>query len=48
VNGGSAEPPRTIKLSYRPDGAARHLGLVGKGISGLRSLKRSAPEKLGA
>jgi leucyl aminopeptidase len=23
VNGGSAEPPRMIKLTYRPDGAAR-------------------------
>ena len=32
MNGGSAEPPRMIKPSYRPDGAARHLGLVGKGI----------------
>jgi len=46
VNGGSAEPPRTIKLSYRPDGAARHLGLVGKGImydSGGISLKPADP-----
>lgn len=42
VNGGSAEPPRMIKLTYRPDGAATHLGLVGKGImydSGGISLK---------
>jgi len=46
VNGGSAEPPRMIKLSYRPDGAARHLGLVGKGImydSGGISLKPADP-----
>jgi leucyl aminopeptidase len=44
VNAGSAEPPRMIKLEYRPAGGAAspHLGLVGKGImydSGGLSLK---------
>jgi leucyl aminopeptidase len=44
VNAGSAEPPRMIKLDYRPAGgeSAAHLGLVGKGImydSGGLSLK---------
>jgi leucyl aminopeptidase len=42
VNGGSDEPPRMIKLRYRPDGATAHLALVGKGImydSGGISLK---------
>jgi len=33
VGGGSASPPRLIELSYRPRGAARHLLLVGKGIT---------------
>ncbi len=35
VNAGSVEPPRMIKLTYRPKGASRstpHLSLVGKGI----------------
>jgi len=33
VNAGSVEPPRMIKLTYRPQGTATgHLGLVGKGI----------------
>jgi leucyl aminopeptidase len=32
VNAGSTEPPRMIKMSYRPPGAPAHLGLVGKGI----------------
>ncbi|MGH9248009.1 MAG: leucyl aminopeptidase, partial [Acidimicrobiales bacterium] len=34
VNAGSAEPPRMIKLTYRPDGAepTGRLALVGKGI----------------
>ena len=34
VNQGSAEPPRMIKLTYRPDGRAdaAALALVGKGI----------------
>ena len=42
VNGGSDEPPRMVKLTYRPDGATAHLALVGKGImydSGGISLK---------
>jgi leucyl aminopeptidase len=45
VNGGSAEEPRMIRLTYRPPGAtdgAPHLALVGKGImydSGGLSLK---------
>jgi leucyl aminopeptidase len=49
VNAGSTEPPRMIKLTYRPRGAGRgartgHLALVGKGImydSGGISLKPS-------
>ena len=49
VNAGSTEPPRMIKLTYRPRGARsakglRHLTLVGKGImydSGGISLKPS-------
>lgn len=33
VNSGSAEPPKMIKLTYRPDGSeGHHLTLVGKGI----------------
>jgi len=49
VNRGSAEPPRMVKLAYRPKGAAKtsaksHLILVGKGVmydSGGISLKPS-------
>ncbi|TVT37544.1 leucyl aminopeptidase family protein [Amycolatopsis rhizosphaerae] len=33
VGGGSASPPRLIEFAYRPRGAARHLLLVGKGIT---------------
>lgn len=42
VGQGSTRPPRLVKVSYSPDGAARHLALVGKGItfdSGGLSLK---------
>jgi leucyl aminopeptidase len=42
VGQGSVRPPRLVKLSYRPKGAARHIALVGKGItfdSGGLSLK---------
>ena len=42
VNAGSKEPPRMIKLRYRPKGASTHLALVGKGVmydSGGISLK---------
>jgi leucyl aminopeptidase len=42
VNGGSDEPPRGIKLTYRPASPTGHLALVGKGImydSGGISLK---------
>jgi len=42
VNGGSAEPPRMVRLAYRPEAASGHLALVGKGImydSGGISLK---------
>ncbi|SEJ82177.1 leucyl aminopeptidase [Arthrobacter sp. yr096] len=50
VNAGSAQEPRMIKLSYRPEGApSGHLGLVGKGImydSGGVSLKPSDPMHL--
>jgi len=33
VGGGSARPPRLVRLSYRPRGAKAHLALVGKGIT---------------
>jgi len=42
VGQGSTRPPRLVKVSYAPDGASRHLALVGKGItfdSGGLSLK---------
>jgi leucyl aminopeptidase len=42
VGSGSVRPPRLIELSYRPEGATRHVVLVGKGItfdSGGLSLK---------
>lgn len=42
VGQGSTRPPRLVKVAYSPDGAARHLALVGKGItfdSGGLSLK---------
>lgn len=42
VGQGSTRPPRLVKVSYSPDGASRHLALVGKGItfdSGGLSLK---------
>ena len=33
VGGGSARPPRLVRLSYAPRGATRHLALIGKGIT---------------
>jgi len=33
VGGGSARPPRLVRLSYRPRNAKVHLALVGKGIT---------------
>lgn len=33
VGGGSARPPRLVRMSYRPRGAKFHLALVGKGIT---------------
>ena len=33
VGRGSANPPRLVRLSYRPEGATSHLALVGKGIT---------------
>ncbi|MCC5948466.1 MAG: leucyl aminopeptidase [Nitriliruptoraceae bacterium] len=45
VGQGSSEPPRLVELTYAPDGAARHIALVGKGITfdtGGISLKPSA------
>jgi len=42
---GSARAPRLVRLDYTPDGAAKHLALVGKGItfdSGGLSIKPSA------
>jgi leucyl aminopeptidase len=44
VNRGSAEPPRMVKLTYRPRNARGHVALVGKGVmydSGGISLKPS-------
>jgi leucyl aminopeptidase len=44
VNAGSAEPPRLVKLTYRPARPTGHLALVGKGVmydSGGISLKNS-------
>ena len=42
VGSGSSRPPRLVKVAYSPEGASRHLALVGKGItfdSGGLSLK---------
>ncbi len=33
VGQGSANPPRLVRLAYRPEGATGHLALVGKGIT---------------
>jgi leucyl aminopeptidase len=33
VGQGSDSPPRMVRLTYRPEGAAKHLALVGKGIT---------------
>jgi leucyl aminopeptidase len=33
VGQGSTRPPRLVKVSYHPAGAAKHLALVGKGIT---------------
>jgi leucyl aminopeptidase len=45
VGGGSATGPRLVRLRYRPPGAARHVALVGKGVTfdtGGLDLKRGA------
>ncbi|WP_438352911.1 leucyl aminopeptidase [Microbacterium sp. CJ88] len=45
VGQGSDRPPRLVRLDYRPDGAQRHVALVGKGITfdtGGLSLKPAA------
>ena len=45
VGRGSANPPRLVKLTYKPRGAKTHLALVGKGItydSGGLSIKPAA------
>ncbi len=45
VGRGSANPPRLVRLTYRPRGAKTHLALVGKGItfdSGGLSIKPAA------
>lgn len=45
VGQGSARPPRLVRAEYAPDGATRHIALVGKGItfdSGGLSLKPGA------
>jgi leucyl aminopeptidase len=33
VGQGSTEPPRLVELTYAPEGATRHVALVGKGIT---------------
>ena len=33
VGAGSTRPPRLVKVSYSPEGATKHLALVGKGIT---------------
>lgn len=33
VGGGSSRPPRLVRLTWRPDGAAKHVAFVGKGIT---------------
>jgi leucyl aminopeptidase len=33
VGQGSSEPPRLVELTYAPDGATKHVALVGKGIT---------------
>jgi len=33
VGGGSATPPRLVEMAWRPEGATRHVVLVGKGIT---------------
>jgi leucyl aminopeptidase len=33
VGQGSARPPRLVRMTYRPEGATKHLALVGKGIT---------------
>ena len=46
VNAGSTEPPRMIKLTYRPSKPVGHLAMVGKGVmydSGGISLKPTDP-----
>ena len=45
VGGGSATGPRLVRLGYRPEGAGRHVALVGKGVTfdtGGIDLKRGA------
>ena len=45
VGGGSAAAPRLVRLTYRPEGATKHVALVGKGItfdSGGISIKPTA------
>ncbi|GAB3237076.1 leucyl aminopeptidase [Glycomyces halotolerans] len=45
VGGGSTAEPRLVRLSYRPEGADKHVALVGKGITfdtGGISIKPSA------
>lgn len=45
VGKGSARPPRLVRIAYRPEGASRHIALVGKGITfdtGGLSLKPAA------
>jgi len=33
VGGGSASPPRMVKLTWAPEGATKHVAIIGKGIT---------------
>ncbi|MET1059984.1 MAG: leucyl aminopeptidase [Nocardioides sp.] len=33
VGGGSASPPRMVKLTWAPEGATKHIAIIGKGIT---------------
>ncbi len=33
VGGGSATPPRMVKLTWAPEGASKHVAIIGKGIT---------------
>nr|BFF11308.1 hypothetical protein GCM10025699_26110 [Microbacterium flavescens] len=45
VGQGSDRPPRLIRLEYAPEGATRHVALVGKGITFDTGLSSSRPPR---